>query len=191
VRTRGLRGGILAPGLLENGRRAGFTHPATWPPGSRRADAGRRGRIGIACPMEPVLFSARGTRALGGKALGPDARGADKNAGRRGRAVRTRWRGWAPASTGWLAIRGSGPAREAFIDASSGVGDRRAPSFGTRPPRADEIVAVCRLCSRLAYPSDKRLVLLSACPVKRQSSTGGSVSRRSRYGVCVSACASW
>jgi nucleoside-triphosphatase THEP1 len=77
LRDRGLRvGGILAPGLLDNGRRTGFDilNLAS----GESAGLARDGAGGSASHAQwsRFSFSPEGL-ALGNRALGPDARGAD------------------------------------------------------------------------------------------------------------------
>jgi nucleoside-triphosphatase THEP1 len=77
LRTRGIRvGGILAPGLLENGRRTGFDILNLATGESAELARERAAAAGPHPQWSRFAFSPAGL-ALGEKALGPDAGGAD------------------------------------------------------------------------------------------------------------------
>ena len=146
LRARGLRvGGILAPGLLENGRRTGFDilNLATGESAGLARDAA--GGSASHAQWSRFAFSPEGL-ALGSKALGPDARGADVVLVDEVGPFELAGGGWAPALDDLMGGDGGRVvlvARSSVVDAVR----RRWGSAGTvvwdaAVTPADEIVEV-------------------------------------------------
>lgn len=146
LRARGLRvGGILAPGLLENGRRTGFDVLNLASGESATLARDSAGGSASHAQWSRFAFSPEGL-ALGNRALGPDAGGADVVLVDEVGPFELAGGGWAPALDGLVGER-EGPVlvvvRASIVDAvKRRWGSADTVVWDAAATSADEIVEV-------------------------------------------------
>ena len=146
LRARGLRvGGILAPGLLENGRRTGFDVLNLASGESATLARDSAGGSASHAQWSRFAFSPEGL-ALGNRALGPDAGGADVVLVDEVGPFELAGGGWAPALDGLVGKR-EGPVlvvvRASIVDAvKRRWGSADTVVWDAAATSADEIVEV-------------------------------------------------